>query len=82
MIFYEATFRSNAKEIDPPLLKDFGGQEPTQLSYRFEATRFPAQNSNWDKKAVARAKLEAASKNMILIEVKKIKILYTFKIAP
>lgn len=83
MTFYEATFRSNTKEIiDPPLIKEFGGLEATQLSYRFETIMFPAQSSNWDKKAMERAKLEAVSRNMILIEVKRVKVLYTCKIAP
>ena len=70
MAKYEAQFRSKTKEVvGRPLLREFGGMEPTSPSYRFESVKFPARD---EKRALAKGREIAKTKNLVMLEVTKV----------
>ncbi len=70
MARFEVQFCSKTKEVaGMPLLREFGGTEgATAPGYRFESAQFSARD---EKRALAKGRKMAKSKNLILLTVIK-----------
>ncbi|MFY9462011.1 MAG: hypothetical protein WAP51_02320 [Candidatus Sungiibacteriota bacterium] len=64
MARFEAQFRSKTKEVaGMPILREFGGTEPSAPSYRFESAKFSARDGI---QAIRKAHKMAKKKDMVL----------------